>query len=136
MTRDFSTLQAYGDILAKDAAMEFYNMALDRVIDGIYCLDEQDLKNHVTHLVTAVNGVNPSADVTFATDEANRLHKECQADVPLLHILFWKKVRVLVSQYNVKGVPEVAYPADYADPVGGVVEVPSIQERLRQQRRK
>lgn len=38
MTKEFTTLQAYGANLARDAGMEFYNMALDRVIDGIYCL--------------------------------------------------------------------------------------------------
>jgi uncharacterized Rmd1/YagE family protein len=38
MTKEFATLQAYGANLARDAGMEYYNMALDRVIDGVYCL--------------------------------------------------------------------------------------------------
>ncbi|CAE7809676.1 unnamed protein product, partial [Symbiodinium microadriaticum] len=110
MTKEFPSLQAYGVNLARDAAMEFYNMALDRVIDGIYCLDEEALRSHITHLVTAANSVDPSGAVTFPSEEANRLFAEFEVDTPTLHILFWKKIRVLVSQYNIKGVPEVAYP--------------------------
>jgi len=110
MTKEFATLQAYGANLSRDAAMEFYNMALDRVIDGIYCLDEADLQSHITHLINSANGVDPSGKIDFKNEEANRLFSEFDVDTPTLHILFWKKIRVLVSQYNVKNVPEVAYP--------------------------
>lgn len=73
MTKEFATLQAYGANLSRDAAMEFYNMALDRVIDGIYCLDEAGLQSHITHLINSANGVDPSGKIDFKNEEANRL---------------------------------------------------------------
>jgi hypothetical protein len=98
-----------GVLLARNTALQFYDAALDRVIDGIFTLNEDELREHVSYITNSANGVDvadePKLDSTAASAIYSSLKQEFNPET--LYAEFHFKNAVLRNQYQISGAPEL-----------------------------
>lgn len=100
---------AVGALLARNSALQFNDAALDRVIDGIFTLNEDELREHVSYITNNVNSVNVFEDPKFETPSSNALYSSMKQDLKPdeLYAEFHFKQAVLRNQYNITGAPQL-----------------------------
>lgn len=100
---------AVGVVLARNTALQFFDASLDRVIDGIFTLSEDELREHVSYITNNVNSVDvevePKLESPSATSIYIALKQELQPDTVFSEFHF--KNAVLRSQYNITGAPQL-----------------------------
>lgn len=100
---------AVGVLLARNTALQFYDAALDRVIDGIFTLTEDELRGHISYITNNVNSVDiaevPKLDSGSALTIYTSLKQEL--DPETLYSEFHFKNAVLRNQYQITGAPEL-----------------------------
>lgn len=100
---------AAGSLLARNCALQFYDAALDRVIDGIFTLNEDELKGHVSYITNSVNSINVFEDQKFEVPASNTIYASMKLDLQpeALYSEFHFKQAVLRNQYKITGAPEL-----------------------------
>lgn len=107
--KPLETLHAVGSLLARNCALQFYDAALDRVIDGIFTLNEEELRGHVSYITNCVNSIKVFEESKFIAPSANALYALAKSDLQpeSLYSEFHFKQAVLRNQYNISGAPEL-----------------------------
>mmetsp|Transcript_1466 Transcript_1466/g.1464 ORF Transcript_1466/g.1464 Transcript_1466/m.1464 type:complete len:270 (+) Transcript_1466:107-916(+) len=100
---------AAGALLARTCALQFYDAALDRVIDGIFTINEDELKGHVSYITNSVNSINVFEDPKFTVPSSNAIYTSMKQDLKpdALYSEFHFKQAVLRNQYKITGAPEL-----------------------------
>lgn len=101
--------QAVGTLLARNCALQFYDAALDRVIDGIFTLNEDELRGHVSYITQNVNAINIFEDPKFESSSANAVYASMKQEYQpeTLYSEFHFKQAVLRNQYKITGATEL-----------------------------
>jgi hypothetical protein len=100
---------AVGTLLSRNSALQFYDAALDRVIDGIFTLNEEELRGHVSYITNNVNAINVFDEPKFETSSADAVYASMKQELQpeTLYSEFHFKQAVLRNQYKITGAPEL-----------------------------
>jgi hypothetical protein len=100
---------AVGTLLSRNCALQFYDAALDRVIDGIFTLNEDELRGHISYITNNVNAINVFEEPKFESSSANAVYSSMKQELQPenLYSEFHFKQAVLRNQYKVTGAAEL-----------------------------
>lgn len=106
---DMNVWHAVGTLFARNSALQFYDAALDRVIDGIFTLSEDELRGHISYITENVNSINVLEDPKFDTPSASAIYANMKQEYQpeTLYSEFHFKQAVLRNQYKITGATEL-----------------------------